>query len=468
MGGSAPAQTLTGSRYNSRRHMRGTHLLKLLIAAAAVGVFFFLQSPSESAPSEQPPNVVLIISDDHAWTDYSFMGHDAIRTPHIDKLASESMAYTRGYVPTSLCRPSLATMMTGLYPHQHRITGNDPDGEMRDADNRRRMVDIFTESRPVAGILAEEKGYVSHQSGKWWEGQCQCGGFTVCMTHGDVTRGGRHGDEGLKIGRETMQPVYDFIDESEGKPFFLWYAPFLPHTPHNPPDRLLEKYVQEGRPEAVAKYYAMVEWFDETVGQLLGYIDQKGLSENTLVLYVSDNGWIQTENPRLWYESKSKVSPYDAGLRTPILAKWPGKIEPGRDEKTLVSSIDLAPTILSAAGVEIPAQLPGIDLRNRARLFERKHIFGSLFAHTAVDVQRPEANLKYRWVVREDGWKLIDPYRPNADVQLMIGDWDVSWEKLDAEAYNVIEDPTEQNNRIDDPGAPIAALRDAIDEWWTP
>ncbi len=443
---------------------------KLLLTAAKVlvvlGVLAFFWLDLTPDPPEPPPNIVLIISDDHAWTDYGFMGHEAILTPHLDRLASESMLYTRGYVPTSLCRPSLATMMTGLYPHQHGITGNDPDGEMRDPDNRARMVDVFQRSTPAAELLASAKGYLSHQSGKWWEGQCQCGGFTHCMTHGDVERGGRHGDEGLKIGRETMQPVYDFVDAAADTPFFLWYAPFLPHTPHNPPERLLAKYQTPDRPEAVAKYYAMVEWFDETVGQLLGYLDEKGLTENTIVLYVSDNGWIQTPDPALWYESKSKVSPYDAGLRTPIMVKWPGHVEPGRDDRTLVSSIDLAPTMLAAAGVEPPAAFAGINLMDKAKLFERKEIFGALFAHTAVDVHAPVRNLKYRWALREDGWKLIEPYAPNEDVELMIRPWDVSWLSDKPELYNVLEDPTEQNDRIADNPEPADQLRNALQDWW--
>ena len=93
--------------------------------------------PTDS--SQAPPNIVLIISDDHGWTDFGFMGHDVIETPHLDALAAESMLYTRGYVPTSVCRPSLATMITGLFPHEHGITGNDPPGgleAMRDPVRR--------------------------------------------------------------------------------------------------------------------------------------------------------------------------------------------------------------------------------------------------------------------------------------------------------------------------------------------
>ena len=440
-------------------------LLRILVPIAALAVFFFLDhAPSADEPS--PPNVVLIISDDHAWTDYSFMGHEAIRTPNLDRLASESLVYTRGYVPTSLCRPSLATMMTGLYPHQHRITGNDPDGAGRDAGNRERMVSIFRESIPVAKLLGERKGYVSHQSGKWWEGNHIEGGFTAGMTHGDVARGGRHGDEGLDIGRESMQPVFDFVEAAAERPFFLWYAPFLPHTPHNPPERLLAKYRLGERPEAVAKYYAMVEWFDETVGELLRYLDEKGLRESTLVLYVSDNGWIQSADPRQWFQTRSKVSPYDAGLRTPIMVRWPEHVEPVLDDTSLASSIDLAPTILRAAGIDPPRPLPGLDLTDRSAVAARKAVYGALYAHTAVDVEDPAANLKYRWTVRKGGWKLIEPYAPNAEVELMIRPWEVDWMSAEAELYDVLDDPMEVTDVAADNPALVEALRKDLDAWW--
>src|SRR5678815_1031350 len=94
-------------------------------------------------------NIVLIISDDHGWTDYGFMNHPHVRTPNIDRLSREGLTLTRGYVPTSLCRPSLASIMTGLYPHQHRITGNDPKGNPKDIAARAEMVKIFQESKSM-------------------------------------------------------------------------------------------------------------------------------------------------------------------------------------------------------------------------------------------------------------------------------------------------------------------------------
>ncbi|MFP6672077.1 MAG: sulfatase-like hydrolase/transferase, partial [Pirellulaceae bacterium] len=218
------------------------------------------------------PNVVLIISDDQSWTDYSFMKHPVIKTPSLDQLARQSATFTRGYVPIALCRPSLATMITGLYPHQHKISGNDPTkpaGKTRQqlaqdkgyAQQRAELISHIDKHITIPRLL-KPAGYLSHQSGKWWEGSFQRGGFTHGMTRGFPKPGGRHGDDGLKIGREGMKPIFDFIDMSveEEKPFFVWYAPFLPHTPHNPPQRLLKKYQAAGRPVALAKYYAMCEW----------------------------------------------------------------------------------------------------------------------------------------------------------------------------------------------------------------
>ena len=106
-----------------------------------LSLFVLLLSLVSPLCADTPPNVVLIISDDQGWKDYSFMGHPTIQTPHLDKLAAESLVYTRGYVPDSLCRPSLASILTGHYPHRHRITGNDPSltGELAELPDGQAM-----------------------------------------------------------------------------------------------------------------------------------------------------------------------------------------------------------------------------------------------------------------------------------------------------------------------------------------
>ena len=408
----------------------------------------------------KPPNVVMIISDDQMWTDFSFMGHPVIQTPHLDKLAAQSVVFRRGYVPSSLCRPSLATMVTGLYPHQHKITSNDPPwpaGKKWGAANsdptflrqRQEMID-YIDRVPTLPRLLAERGYVSFQSGKWWEGNPRRGGFTAGMTHGDPKRGGRHGDEGLKIGRQGLQPIFKFIESSGKEPFFLWYAPFLPHSPHNPPQRLLDKYVDKTDSIHVARYWAMCEWFDETCGELLGYLDRKGIAENTLVLFVTDNGWIQDPKSKR-YAPKSKRSQYDGGVRTPIMVRWLGHVPP-RESDRLAISIDLAPTVLAACGLKPTPQMQGINLLDEKALDRREAIFGEVFLHNAVDIHRPASSLEYRWCIRGD-WKLIVPNKANVPDGVV-------------ELFNLSADPHETKNLAEQHGDQVAALRRRLDDWW--
>jgi uncharacterized sulfatase len=142
------------------------------------------------------PNVLLILSDDQAWTDYSFMGHPHISTPNLDQLAAESLTYTRGYVTSPLCRPSLASILTGLPTHIHGTTGNDPatgDPTVSNMASRRtpRHAPLHTTlydrlgAAPNVARLLRDAGYQTLQTGKWWEADPKTFGFTSAMTHGD-------------------------------------------------------------------------------------------------------------------------------------------------------------------------------------------------------------------------------------------------------------------------------------------
>ena len=434
------------------------------LSRAALALALALAFAPAASAGAAPPNVVMIVGDDQGWTDYGFMGHAHVKTPHLDKLAREGLLFTRGYVPTSLCRASLATMITGLYPHQHRMTSNDPPvpkgltnaQAQKDAGflkQRAEMVALFEQS-PTLPKLLEPAGYVSFQAGKWWEGNaCRCGGFTEGMTHGDPARGGRHGDEGLKIGRAGLRPVFDFLDKAKTgeKPFFLWYAPMMPHQPHDPPERLYAKYKDKTKSAFVAKYWAMCEWFDETIGDLLAKLEKNGQAENTVVIYLHDNGWIQDEAAPN-FAPKSKRSPYDGGLRTPVVVRWPGRVKPGESDR-LVSSIDLAPTVLRAAGVKPGRGMEGIDLLDAA-LARRPAVFGEVFGHNAVDIADPAANLQYRWVV--DGtWKLILPHAPGLPGGA-------------PELYDLADDPTEKNDLAAKFPGRVKTLTARLDAWWKP
>lgn len=185
------------------------------------------------------------------------------------------------------------------------------------------------------------------------------------------------------------------------------------------------------------------------------------------MLYLADNGWLTAEGRRRQPRIRAKISPYYLGVRTPFLVRWPGKVDPGRDDETLVSSIDLVPTMLRAAEIEPPATMPGIDLRNRERLAGRQPIFGATFAHSAVDIHDPIANLKYRRVVDTNGWKLTLPFKPNAEVPLMICGTKAAWMRLAPELYQLLEDPYETDDRADKRPDFVRELQAAVQDWWS-
>ncbi|MGK7397299.1 MAG: sulfatase family protein [Candidatus Cyclobacteriaceae bacterium M3_2C_046] len=435
--------------------------LIILLSVFMVGC----NSPQQIASDNDLPNVVLILSDDQGWTDYGFMGHPHIKTPHIDKLARQSLTFTYGYVTAPLCRPSLASIATGLYPHQNGITGNDPDFafdgksyskewlEKRGEFNRP-LLEKF-QQHPTIGQMLKDKGYISFQSGKWWEGNYQNGGFTHGMTQGDSKRGGRHGDSGLDIGREGMEPVFSFMDSaiSVQHPFFVWYAPFLPHTPHNPPDSLLQDYLHKAPNEKEAKYWAMIEWFDHTVGQLLNHLEDKEVANNTLVVYVCDNGWITNTSgsgPR--YAPRSKRSPYEMGIRTPIIYRWPGKIKPEIDTINFVSTTDIVPTILAAAGLSPTREMLGINAMNQAANESREAVFCEDFEHDLLDINDPSASLQHL-VIMQRPWKLIVPYND---------------QEGSVELFNAVKDKHEQNNLAEEMPEMVEQLKNSLDSFWQP
>lgn len=422
------------------------------------------------------PNVVLIISDDHAWNDYGFMGHEIIETPRLDHLAEESVTFTRGYVTVPLCRPSLASLFTGLHPHRSGITGNDlaqagggkkvPRNTEAGAKLHQQLYDGFSKCPSLAGLL-KESGYLTLQTGKWWESDPKNHGFTHAMTHGDPNRGGRHGDVGLEVSRKGIPAIQSFLDEAgkDDKPFFIWHAPFLPHTPHNPPKALFEKYKALVESPSVARYYAMVDWFDQTCGELLDELDKRKLTENTVVMYVTDNGWIQ--NPKGGgYAPLSKQDVHEGGVRTPVMVRWPGTLEPRMDKKTAVSSLDIPVTILEVAGVAPPSAMTGLDLRDRTAIEQREAILGADYTHDIRDVDDRTGNLESTFVVAGP-WKLIrhNPahFPPPSYGGTPNGKkWNT---KGEPELYQLLEDPWEEKNLATERPEVMKRLGATLDEW---
>lgn len=450
-----------------------SHNLRFLLLVGLLLITSWGVMPLEtqlSADSPAPPNVVLIISDDQAWTDFGFMGHPHIQTPHLDQFAKQSLVFRHGYVPSSLCCPSLAAVLTGKYPHQTKVTGNEPPRPLVAGNKVYQNPEFLAQVQELNGFITQHPrlphelgkiGYQSFQAGKWWAGNYASGGFTHGMSHGDNSRGGRHGDEGLEIGRKSMAPIETFLDQAVGqkKPFFMWYAPMMPHTPHNPPERLWSKYRDKHPSPNVTRYWAMCEWFDETCGELLTMLEKRGVADETLVIFMVDNGWIQDPDNGQ-YRSDSKQSQYDGGLRTPVMIRWPGKVTP-RTSDHPVSTTDIAPTIYQASGLPVPPGLPGIDLLNDAAVAGRDVIFGECFLHNAVDIQSPARNLTYRWCVTRE-WKLILPNTANVMKPNKPG------REIAPELYRIVEDPMEEHEVSAQHADQVERLKGLIDRWWNP
>jgi len=442
---------------------------------------------------EPTPNIVMIISDDQAYSDFGFMGHPHVKTPHIDQLAEQSARYPNGYVPSSVCRPSLVTLLTGLYPHQHGVhfnhppPGNNAFNKMnkREYVRERDRATYLIRAVPSLPRILANRSYNCLQTGKFWEGHNRNAGFTHGMTldkaSGPPAYGNRklpdgsvvahgNGDAGLVIGRDTMQPIADFLDERGDKPFLIWYAPFLPHEPHNAPLKYRKPYLDNPDvPRHFVDYYASCTQFDDTVGQLIDMIESHGLAQNTLFVFVIDNGWMPREKPNpdtgeYPVDIRSKRSPFDKGLRTPILIRWDGRVKPATHE-ALCGSIDIVPTILDAVGLkEESAGMPGVSLLPSAlgiQPLADRPVFGEIYPGDATSLGHPSRDVAYRWV-RDGRWKLIVPHQQRGSI----------WQNYVTEPalYDVVADPYERNNLADNAGhkQQIEHLRKLLDEWWTP
>ena len=445
-----------------------------------------------SGLAAERPNMVYIISDDQTWSDFGFMGNERVHTPNLDKLAAQSLRFPNAYLPSSVCRPSLVTLLTGLYPHQHGVffnhgpPGNAGYSRMESATGyvaaRGTEFELIRKVPTLPRLLAEEAGYRCLQTGKFWEGHWRNGGFTEGMTtftapplsqtYGGVrtlASGERvahgNGDHGLAIGRETIEPITDFITDCKktGTPWLVWYAPYLPHQPHDSPGRYYEiarRYA--GVREHELPYYASIAQFDDTVGQLIDFVEKTSDLSRTVFVFVSDNGWSPSTTPEKsrpveFAQTKtSKRSPFDEGVRSPILIRWDGVIAPAT-RTDLVSSIDIVPTLLKAAGLtgRARAGMPGVDLLGEPE--RDRAVFGEIYPGDATTLDEPGRDIAYRWV-RKGRHKLIVTHGEKPAGGYLKGD----------ALFDVVADPSEQHDLIDDPAqeATVRELREILDGWW--
>jgi uncharacterized sulfatase len=350
---------------------------------------------------------------------------------------------------------------------------------------------------PLPRTLATELGYTSFQTGKWWEDDFANGGFTAGDTVNSESLleapsqwGGskpsyvdaRPGDWGLMTGRvdyvtdvaapdpinyaNTVETVTDFIDAqvTSDEPFFLWYAPFLPHTPHDPPASLLSAWdttISEPNESGnfFAKYYANIARFDGGVGAILDHLDAEGIADNTIVILICDNGWINRDNASA-FAARSKTTPYEGGIRTPIIIRWPDRIkagatiEPGTIVTTPVSLVDVAPTVHAALGLVPAPGMTGVDLLDPPAVTARDTVFAEDSTNDIFDLNDPSQSLEARVAIR-DGWKLI--LFTNGSKEL--------YHLYDTSTGNPV-DPHETNNLSASNPELVSELTTAIVNWY--
>lgn len=323
------------------------------------------------------PNIVLVLADDLGYGDLSGYGSQAIRTPHLDALAREGVRLLNFYSASPVCSPSRFSCLTGRYPTRgfiHSVFF--PSGTLMGL-----LVNTFGFPHGVRGILPDEVtvaealqagGYATAMFGKWHLGDRSphlptekgFGYFFGSYYSNDMEPYAiyRNGDVVIEapadqkmLTRAFTGEILSFIDRNSGKPFFIYYASPFPHEPVHSSDRFSGK--SRGGP-----YGDCVEELDWSVGQIQAKLFERGLADNTLLVFTSDNGPWHQGSPG--HHRGRKGNSFDGGQAVPFIASWPGTIPPSMEIETPAMNIDLFPTFLTAAGISVPEDrvVDGVDL----------------------------------------------------------------------------------------------------------
>jgi arylsulfatase A-like enzyme len=371
-----------------------THITLLLLT----GCYNEPVTPTQS----EKPNIIFIYADDLGYGDLGVYGQSDIRTPNLDKMASEGMLFTQAYAGHTVCAPSRSALLTGMHTGKTQIRGN-----ISRATGDRVFLPDSTVT--VAKILAAQ-GYTNGIFGKWGLGEAKTEGIPTrqgfhefygflnqARAHGYCADMLWHNEEivflpenaamrcGVHNAEWYQQKLLDFIIKNKENPFFIYYATQLPHSELRSTDQDLKHYLDDkgtsifneipyygsrGPTEIpFATYAAMVTQLDRHVGEIVDLLEKEGLSDNTLIIFTSDNGPHRSGgyNPDYFNSSGGlrgeKRDLYEGGVRVPMIAKWQGKIQPGSVSDYLWAAWDLLPTVAELAGAQslVPDHIDGVS-----------------------------------------------------------------------------------------------------------
>jgi arylsulfatase A len=429
-----------------------SRLNKLVCVLCAV----LLWLPVVAVGAEPRVNVVLIVADDLGAMDLGCYGSKFHRTPHLDRLAADGMRFTQAYAACPVCSPSRAALLTGQYPQRFQLTDWLP-GRPDRPDQRLKRPTLRQHLPLDAGTIADvlkPAGYVCGRIGKWHLGgegfEPTRHGFELNIAGdaagtpasyfapfakpgGKAMPGLQDAPEGEYVTDRLAVEAEKFIEQHHERPFFLYLPHFAVHTPMRAKDELVKKYPEAGTFRGQQNnpiYAAMLESLDDAVGRIIHTLDERKLSERTIVIFTSDNGGLATvEGPNTPATSNAPLREgkgwlYEGGLRVPLLVKWPGVVKPGGTSDALVCHIDLFPTIMETTNTRptrqrgsrasresdpSPARRAGVDgvslvpVLQQTGSITRDALFWH-YPHYANQGGRPGG------VIRAGEWKLIEFY----------------------------------------------------------
>lgn len=453
---------------------------KLVSVFILIGQFEFLNT---QAASTERPNVILIMTDDQGFGDVGFHGNAELKTPHLDRLASESAEFTNFYVQP-LCTPTRAALLTGRYPER---TGAVEVNYGRS---------IIREEEITIAENLKAAGYRTGIFGKWHLGdnfpvRPSDKGFEECLHHtaGGVGQAGdppgntyfdpilRHNNVPKKYEGYCndifFQEAMSFAEKNKDQPFFIYLATNLPHLPLQVAEKYVEPYRKYGVNEINAKTYGMIANIDENVGFLLNRLKELDLEEDTIVIFLSDNGPRTSRQKDDVYPDRynaglrgTKSSIYEGGIRVPFLIRWPNKIKAGVKLPHIAAHIDVMPTLLDACGAKPADSERVIDGKSLLPLLTQSEPMWSdrtlFFQHNA----NHEPLMYSHFAARSQRYKLVQPFPNPRDRLLDIGEFDIPTQLANLELYDIEKDPSEIENIASSHPQVVATMMESYENWY--
>jgi arylsulfatase A-like enzyme len=425
-----------------QKYLKITLIFTVMLSFAAS-----ILSTGCSRKIDERPNVILIVTDDQGYGDMGYHDNEIIKTPHLDKLASESIEFTQFYA-APVCAPTRASLMTGRYNYRTGVIHTSRGGAK-----------MHAEEQTIAEVLADA-GYRTGIFGKWHLGdnypmRAMDQGFQESLVHksGGLCQtpdlpndyfdpklwhnGKPVQSEGYCTDIFTNAAIR-FIESNRDKPFFVYLPTNAPHTPLIVGDEYSQPYEKMGLETKDAKIYGMMTNLDDNIGRILNSLDRLDMNKNTIVIFMSDNG---PEGVRYNSELRGqKQSVYEGGIRVPFFIRWPGKIEPGRKIDRIAAHIDIFPTLLEICGIDSP----------KNTLIDGVSLYPLLKESTDV---WPDRNLVFQFhrgmipqryqncAVRSQKYKLVSIHGTTKERNIGLPPL-----KPDFELYDIENDPGEKDN----------------------